>query len=98
MVTLQATGEVEGQELAARAAAKYGKESVITANRGKIYDQNGQVIAEDTLSYRMIAIVSEKATTDPKNPRHVVDSEKTAKVLAKYIPAMKDKEDEIVKS
>ncbi|MFK5709023.1 penicillin-binding protein [Lysinibacillus sp. IITD104] len=97
MVTLQATGEVEGQELAARAAAKYGKESVITANRGKIYDQNGQVIAEDTLSYRMIAIVSEKATTDPKNPRHVVDSEKTAKVLAKYIPAMKDKEDEIVK-
>ena len=48
MVTLQATGEVEGQELAARAAAKYGKESVITANRGKIYDQNGQVIAEDT--------------------------------------------------
>ncbi|MGE7948258.1 penicillin-binding protein [Lysinibacillus sp. NPDC093688] len=85
MVTLQATGEVEGQELAAKAAAKYSKESVITANRGKIYDANGQVIAEDTLSYRLIAIVNQKATTDAKKPRHVVDPEKTAKILAEYI-------------
>ncbi|MFJ7368518.1 penicillin-binding protein [Lysinibacillus sp. NPDC098008] len=92
MVTIQATGQVEGQELAAKAAAKYGKESVITANRGKIYDRNGQVIAEDTLSYRLVAIVNEEATIDAKNPRHVVDAEKTAEVLAKYIPAMK-KED-----
>ncbi|MGY3188248.1 penicillin-binding protein [Lysinibacillus sp. TE18511] len=86
MVTLQATGEAEGQELAARAAAKYSKESAITASRGKIYDHNGQVIAEDTLSYRLIAIVSDKATTDPKNPRHVVDPEKTAKILAENLP------------
>lgn len=88
MFMLQATGEVEGQELAARAAAKYSKESAITASRGKIYDANGQVIAEDTLSYRLIAIVNEKATTDAKNPRHVVDAEKTAKILHEYIPAM----------
>lgn len=85
MVTLQATGEVEGQELAAKAAAKYSKESVITANRGKIFDANGQVIAEDTLSYRLIAIVNEEATTNLKKPRHVVDPEKTAKILAEYI-------------
>ncbi|WP_409368250.1 penicillin-binding protein [Lysinibacillus sp. 38-6] len=92
MVTLQATGEVEGQALAAKAAAKYNKESAITANRGKIYDRNGQVIAEDTLSYRLIAVVSDKATTDKKNPHHVVDPEKTAEILAQYIPAL-DKED-----
>ncbi|MEY9978379.1 penicillin-binding protein [Lysinibacillus sp. RC79] len=88
MFMLQATGEVEGQELAARAAAKYSKESAISASRGKIYDTNGQVIAEDTLSYRLIAIVNEKATTDEKNPQHVVDPEKTAKILHEYIPAM----------
>ncbi|MFJ6207861.1 penicillin-binding protein [Lysinibacillus sp. NPDC092081] len=88
MFMLQATGEVEGQELAARAAAKYSKESAISASRGKIYDANGQVIAEDTLSYRLIAIVNEKATTDAENPRHVVDPEKTAKILHEYIPAM----------
>lgn len=86
MVTLQATGEVKGQELAAKAAAKYSKESVITANRGKIFDVNGQVIAEDTLSYRLIAIVNKEATTNSKKPRHVVDPDKTAKILAEYIP------------
>lgn len=91
MFMLQATGEVEGQELAARAAAKYSKESAISASRGKIYDTNGQVIAEDTLSYRLIAIVNEKATTDAENPRHVVDAEKTAKILAEYIPMDEEK-------
>ncbi|MFF2794561.1 penicillin-binding protein [Lysinibacillus xylanilyticus] len=91
MFMLQATGEVEGQELAARAAAKYSKESAITASRGKIYDTNGQVIAEDTLSYRLIAVINEKATTDAKNPRHVVNAEKTAKILADYIPMDEDK-------
>lgn len=90
MVTIQATGQVEGQELAAKAAAKYQKESVITANRGKIYDSNGKVIAEDTLSYRLIAVISDKATTNPKNPLHVVDPEKTAKVLAEYIQMDED--------
>ena len=80
-VYIQATGEVEGQTLAAKATALYEKESVITASRGKILDANGSTIAEDTLSYRLIAVVSEKATTN-----HVVDPEKTAKLLAKYIP------------
>ncbi|AVK83055.1 penicillin-binding protein [Lysinibacillus sp. B2A1] len=92
MVTLQATGEAEGQELAARAAAKYSKESAITASRGKIYDQTGQVIAEDTLSYRLIAVVNEKATIDKKNPRHVVDPEKTAEILSQYIQMDKEAE------
>ncbi|MFJ7888203.1 penicillin-binding protein [Lysinibacillus xylanilyticus] len=91
MFMLQATGEVEGQELAARAAAKYSKESAITASRGKIYDTNGQVIAEDTLSYRLIAVINEKATTDAKKPRHVVNAEKTAKILAEYIPMDEEK-------
>lgn len=91
MFMLQVTGEVEGQELAARAAAKYSKESAISASRGKIYDTNGQVIAEDTLSYRLIAVVNEQATTDEKKPRHVVDAEKTAKILAEYIPMDEEK-------
>lgn len=91
MFMLQVTGEVEGQELAARAAAKYSKESAISASRGKIYDTNGQVIAEDTLSYRLIAVVNEQATTDEKKPRHVVDAEKTAKILKEYIPMDEEK-------
>ncbi|WP_449442181.1 hypothetical protein [Ureibacillus acetophenoni] len=33
----------------------------------------------------MIAVVSPIATTNPEKPRHVVDPEKTAEILAKYI-------------
>ncbi|MEG0260234.1 MAG: penicillin-binding protein, partial [Lysinibacillus sp.] len=85
MVSIQVTGEVEGQELAAKAAAKYQKESVITADRGKILDRNGKIIVEDTLSYRLVAVVNPKATTNKNKPRHVVDPEKTAEILADYI-------------
>ncbi|MDN4492420.1 penicillin-binding protein [Ureibacillus aquaedulcis] len=83
---IQSTGEVKGQQLEAKAAALYGKEAVLSAERGKILDRNGGVIAEDTLSYRLVAVVNPEATTDSDKPRHVVDPEKTAKVLAKYIP------------
>jgi len=85
IVHIQATGVVNGQVLEARAAALYEKEAVLTAERGKILDRGGSVIAEDTLSYRLIAVVSPIATTNPEKPRHVVDPEKTAEILAKYI-------------
>ncbi|TSI11512.1 penicillin-binding transpeptidase domain-containing protein [Lysinibacillus sp. BW-2-10] len=83
---IQATGVVDGQKLEAKAAALYGKEAVLTAERGKILDRNGNVIAEDTLSYRLIAVVNPQATKNSKEPRHVVDPAETAKVLAKHIP------------
>jgi len=91
IVTIQLTGEVEGKVLATKAAAMYQKESAIAASRGKILDVNGNIIAEDTLSYRIVAIISAQATQDPKKPRHVVDKEKTAKILAKYIPMEENK-------
>lgn len=86
IASIQLTGEVEGKVLAAKAAAMYQQESAITANRGKILDAKGNVIAEDTLSYRLVAVISKDATQDPKKPRHVVNMEKTARILAKYIP------------
>lgn len=82
---IQATGQVEGQELKARAAAMYHKEAVITSERGKILDRNGNTIAEDTLSYRLVAVVNPVATTNPDAPRHVTDPKKTAEILSKYI-------------
>ncbi|PYF07013.1 PASTA domain-containing protein [Ureibacillus chungkukjangi] len=82
---IQSSGTVNGQQLEARAAALYGKDAVLTAERGKILDRNGGIIAEDTLSYRLVAVVNPKATVDEDKPRHVIDPEKTAKVLANYI-------------
>src|SRR5690606_17996214 len=81
IVSIQATGTVEGQELAAKAAAKYQQEEVLAAERGKILDRDGQVIAEDTLTYKVVAVLDESATQSASNPRHVVDVEETAEFL-----------------
>ena len=83
---IQATGVVNGHELAVEAANKYQRQSTLTADRGKILDRNGAVIAEDTLSYKVVAVVRASVTTNPKNPRHVVDPQLTAKSLAEVIP------------
>ncbi len=87
---IQVTGEAEGKVMATLAESKYARESVLKADRGTIVDRNGELIASDTLSYRLIAVLSEEASKGSKKPLHVTDIEKTAEVLAKYIPLEKD--------
>lgn len=84
-ISIQYTGEVEGKVLTAQAAQLYMREDVIKAQRGSIYDNNGEVIAEDAASYTLVAILSDTMTTDPNYPRHVVDPRKTAAQLALHI-------------
>ncbi len=83
--SIQITGEVGGQPLAAKAQQKYGRDGVLQASRGNIFDRNGEVVAEDTAAYILVAILDKKMTTNPKNPKHVTNPRKTAKELAKYI-------------
>ncbi len=85
IVTIQATGKVEGQELAAKAAAKYSQEEVLTAERGRILDRNGETIAEDTLTYKLVAILDESVTRKASDPQHVVDVVETAEKLAGFL-------------
>ncbi|PKG22133.1 penicillin-binding protein [Niallia nealsonii] len=85
-VYIQATGEVSGEVLAAKAEKKYATSKVLEASRGSILDRNGEVIAEDTSSYKLVAITDATLSeNDPKHPVHVADPEKTAEKLAKYI-------------
>lgn len=83
--SIQFTGEVGSQPLAAKAQQKYSRTGNLEAVRGVIYDQNGEVISEDTTSYTLIAILDKKMTTTPKKPNHVTDPKKTARELAKFI-------------
>lgn len=83
---MQVVGDVNGVPLAAKAAKQHLRSSVIEANRGSILDQKGEVIAKDTASYTLAAVLDPKQTVDPKNPYHVVEKEETAAVLAKYLP------------
>lgn len=52
------------------------------ANRGNIYDVNGEMLATTVNAYTVIAYLDESRTTDAENPRHVVDKEATAAALA----------------
>ncbi|RLQ95835.1 penicillin-binding protein [Falsibacillus albus] len=84
-LTIQITGQVEGKALAAKAAHKYLRSEILDAKRGTIFDQNGEVIAEDTDSFSLVAILDKKMTTDPDHPHNVVDPKMTAEKLSKYI-------------
>lgn len=89
IVFIQVTGEAEGKVLASLAENKYARESILTADRGKIIDRNDEVIASDTLSYRLVAVLDEDLS-DSNITRHVDDPDKAAEVLAKYLPIEKE--------
>ncbi len=85
MAYIQITGKADGEVLATKATEQHEKKRTIKASRGSILDRNGKVIAEDTATYKLIAILDKKMTTDVKHPQHVVDKEKTAEALSKVI-------------
>lgn len=92
LVSIQITGQAEGRQLAMMAEAKYAKEAILKAERGEIVDRNGELIASDTLSYRLIAILDESATEkNAKKARHVTDYEKTAELLSRFISMDEEK-------
>jgi len=82
---IQVTGQVDGQVLAVKAQEKTLKQKAIQSQRGQITDRNGEVIAEDTSSYTLVAVLNEKYKT------YVEDPEETAKALAQCIDMDEDK-------
>ena len=76
---IQVTGQVNGQVLAVKAQAKTLKQKAIESERGLITDRNGEVIAEDTSSYTLVAVLNDEFKS------YVKDPEETAKTLAQYI-------------
>lgn len=61
------------------------EEEIIMPNRGTIYDNSGNILAEDVASYTIIAYLSETRSENSEVPLHVVDIEGTAKALAPLI-------------
>ena len=74
--------EVDGINLQAMSESITTVERTLLANRGEIFDVNGEKLATTVNSYNVIAYLDESRTTDPDNPRHVVDKEATAAALA----------------
>ncbi|WP_044896125.1 penicillin-binding protein [Bacillus alveayuensis] len=77
---IQITGKVDGQLLAVKAQEKYENKITLEAQRGNILDRNGEVLAQDTSTFTLVAVLDESLTTD-----HVADPQETAEKLAPLI-------------
>ncbi len=94
VVQLGLSSEVDNVNLKELASKRTTKKEILTAKRGSIYSNNGDTLAQNVSSYKLIAYLDPKRTTDKKKPQHVVDKEKTAKELA---PILGMEEAEILK-
>ena len=82
--------EIDGVNLKRLASQRTTKTEVLPAKRGTIYSENGDIIAQNVSSYKLIAYLDEKRTTNKNNPQHVVDKEKTAEALAPILEMTKE--------
>ncbi len=82
--------KIDGINLQELADKRTTKVEVIPAERGKIYSSDGDILAQNVSSYKLIAYLDPKRTTNEKKPQHVVDKEKTAELLADILKMDKD--------
>ncbi len=61
------------------------EEEKLLPKRGSIKDDNGNVLAEDVVSYNVVAYLDSSRSENSKKPLHVVDVNATAEKLAPYI-------------
>ena len=77
--------KVYGIDMKEFAANRNTVTNVLTAERGTIYDSESNVLAQNIISYTLIAYLDEGRTTDPLYPNHVVDKDYTATKLSKIL-------------
>ena len=90
VIQLGMSKEIDGINLKSLASNRTTRTDVEEAKRGTIYSLNGDVLAQNVSSYKLIAYLDSKRTTNPKRPQHVVDKEETAEKLAPILGMEKD--------
>lgn len=82
VIQLALSTEVDGINLKELASQRTTKTEVIPAVRGSIYSSDKEILAQNVSSYKLIAYLDSKRTTDKNKPQHVVNKEETAKALS----------------
>ena len=77
--------DVQNHNLKSQAAELYTSSQVIQAQRGTVYDADGNPIATDTSTYTVYAIIDSSYRSASGKALYVTNKKKTAKVLAKYL-------------
>ena len=86
--------KIDGVNLKELASRRTTRTQVLSARRGNIYSNDGEVLAQNVSAYKLIAYLDSKRTTNKKKPQHVIEKEKTAEALA---PILGMEKDEILK-
>ncbi len=94
IIQLGMSNEIDGVNLKELASNRTTRKEIIPATRGAIFSANGDVLAQNVASYKLIAYLDPKRTTNKKKPQHVVDKEDTATKLA---PILGLKKEEVLK-
>lgn len=84
---LSLSSKVYGKDLVEFAANRNTVKNVLIAKRGNVYDSEGNVLASNVNSYKLIAVLDSSKTIDDDNPKHVVDKKLTAEKLSSLIGA-----------
>ena len=90
VVQLGTFKEIDGINLHTLASQRTTKTDIEEAKRGTIYSRNGDVLAQNVSSYKLIAYLDPKRTTNKKRPQHVVNKEETAEKLAPILGMEKE--------
>ena len=77
--------KVYGTNMKEFASKRNTVSEILTAERGTIYDVQGNVLAQNISSYTLIAYLDPSRTKDENNPQHVIDKEYTAVKLASVL-------------
>ena len=90
VIQLGMSTEIDGVNLQKLASNRTTRTDKISAMRGAIYSNDGDLLAQNVASYKLIAYLDAKRTTNKKKPQHVVDKEDTATKLAPILGMTKD--------
>lgn len=90
VIQLGMSNEIDGINLTELASKRTTRTDIEYAKRGTIYSSNGDVLAQNVSSYKLIAYLDSARTTNENNPQHVVDKDDTASKLAPILGMEKE--------
>ncbi len=74
--------KVDGIDLKKFSSGRNTKKVTLAASRGNIYDINNKILAQNVVSYTVIAFLDESRSINTKKQKHVTDIEGTATKLS----------------
>ncbi|GAA0494979.1 penicillin-binding protein 2B [Salinibacillus aidingensis] len=98
LMYIQASGEVDGVDLNKWAEKQRTASYTLDAERGRILDRTGMVLADNRPSYRVYAVLDEDYSKNSEEALHVKDPVKTANKLAPVLGMDANKIAEVIQN